>query len=228
MRAFYFTKIDYIMTRKQMYFLPLLYLLAMVISQNAGMGDMSLLVGCSYMLFISSVFSTTPFAFSVGKNKGFLLLFPATVTDRVVGRFLFGLSFEALLGLFCGMVAGVSMLRGIRISLWMLGILLCSLAVGIVLMALEFLFFYLFGEGKDNWQYLSNIVRVAPGMALFFCASYLSKALEDTMASDMGMEMEDLSGMFLQIGVIAIAASLLLTAAAVAVCVKVIEKRDYA
>ena len=35
------------------------------------------------------------------------------------------------------------------------------------MMALEFLFFYLFGEGKENWQHLSNIVRVAPGMADF-------------------------------------------------------------
>ncbi len=222
-------KIDYIMTRKQMYMLPLFYLLAMMISQNAGMGDMSLLVGCSYVLFISTVFSTTPFAYSVGKNKGFLLLFPATVADRVLGRFLFGLSFEALMGVLCGMIAGVNMLRGIRISLWSLGIILCSLAVGILLTALEFLFFYLFGEGKDNWQYLSNLVRVAPGMVLFFSASHISKALlEDETASGMRMELAAMGGRLVQAGVIAVAASLLLTAAAVAICVKVIEKRDYA
>ncbi len=80
------------------------------------------------------------------------MLFPATVTDRVVGRFLFGLSFEALMGVLCGVIAGVNMLRGVRISLSSLGILLCALAVGIVLTVLEFLFFYLFGDGKDNWQ----------------------------------------------------------------------------
>ncbi len=228
MRAFYFMKIDYIMTRKQMYILPLFYLLAVVIGENSGMGDMSLLVGCSYVLFISTVFSTTPFAYNVGKNKGFLLLFPATVTDRVAGRFLFGLSFEALLGVLCGMVAGVYMLRGIGISLWTLGILLCSLAVSILLMALEFLFFYLFGEGKDNWQYLSNLVRVVPGMALFFIANNVSKALEDAAASDMGMELAAMGGKLVQAGVIAVVAALFLTAVSVVICVKVIEKRDYA
>lgn len=228
MRAFYFMKIDYIMTRKQLYFLPLFYLLALVLGENMNMEDMSLLVACSYMLFISTIFSTTPFAYSVGKNRGFLLLFPATVTDRVVGRFLFGLSFEALLGVLCGLIVGVNKLRGIRVPLWMIGLLLSGLAAGIVLMALEFLFFYLFGEGKDNWQYLSNIVRVLPGMILFFIASNVSKALEDTAASGGVMVLEAMRGRLVQAGVIAVAAALLLTAAAAAICVKVIEKRDYA
>lgn len=228
MRAFYFTKIDYIMTRKQLYFIPLFCLLALLIGKNAGMEDMSLLVACSYLLFMSTIFATTPFAYSVGKNREFLLLLPATVKERVMGRFLFGLSFEGVLGLFCFMIVGVNMLIGIKTPLWMLGILLCGCAVGIMTVTLEFLLFYLFGEGKDNWQYLSNIVRITPGMALFFGSSYLSAALEKAMESDMGMTLEAMSGRLLQVGVLAVAASLLLTAAAVAVCVKVIEKRDYA
>lgn len=228
MRAFYFMKIDYIMTRKQLYFLPLFYLLALVVGGNIGMGDMSVLVACSYLLFVSTVFSTTPFAFSVGKNKGFLLLFPATVRERVLGRFLFGLSFEGMLGVLCALLVGVNILMGVRPPLWVIGILLSGLAVGILLTALQFLFFYLFGEGKDNWQYLSNIVRVAPGMALFFIASNISKALDETVAFGGGMELEAMAGSIIRVGVIAVAASLLLTAAAVAICVKVIEKRDYA
>lgn len=221
-------KIDYMMTRKQAYLVPLLFIVALVMGQNTAGEELSLLVVSSYMLFISSIFSTTPFAYNVGKNKGFLLLFPATVKDRVAGRFLYGLSFLGFLGLLCGTLVGVNMLRGIRTPLWMLGLVLCCMAVGIVLMALEFLFFYLFGEGKDNWQYLSNFVRVVPGMALFFCLCHLVGVVEDEATFDMWMQLGDLSGKFLQIGVIAVVAALLLTAAAVAVCVKVIEKRDYA
>lgn len=228
MRAFYFMKIDYIITRKQMYLVPFFFFLALMLGNNAGMEELSPLVACSYLFFVSTIFSTAPFAYCVGKNKGFLLLFPATVKDRVAGRFLFGLSFVGLLGVFCGILVGVNMLFGVRIPLWTQGILLCGLASGIVLMALEFLFFYLFGEGKDNWQYLSNIVRVAPGMSLFFIASNLSSALEDAAASGMGMELEAMSRKFMLAGLLAVAAALLLTVAAAAVCVKVIEKRDYA
>lgn len=229
MRAFYFMKIDYMITRKQAYLVPLLFIVALVMGKNTAGEELSLLLVSSYMLFISSIFSTTPFAYCVGKGKGFLLLFPATVKDRVAGRFLYGLSFLGFLGLLCGALVGVNMLRGIRTPLWMLGIFLCCMAVGIVLMALEFLFFYLFGEGKDNWQYLSNFVRVMPGMTLFFGLCHLVGEVEDVaISTDIWMEMENLSGKFLQIGVIAVAASLLLTAAAVAICVKVIEKRDYA
>lgn len=230
MRAFYFMKIDYIMTRKQMYIIPLFYLLSLVLGRELGEGGMSLMVACSYMLFVGSVFSTAPFAYTVGKYGRFLVLFPATVKDRVAGRFLYGLSFLGVLGLFCGALAGANMLFGVRTPLWTLGAALCGLAVGIVLMTLEFLFFYLFGEGKDNWQYLNNIVRVAPGMALFFIASNLTKGVEDATASGMGMgmELEAMGGRFMLAGVLAIAAALLLTVAAAAVCVKVIEKRDNA
>ncbi|MDE7359858.1 MAG: hypothetical protein K2N39_10610, partial [Lachnospiraceae bacterium] len=83
------------------------------------------------------------------------------------------------------------------------------------------------GEGKENWQYLSNIVRVAPGMAMFFAASYL---IDDAQAAVSGTEMdlEVMTGRMMQAGALAVAAALLLAVAAAAVCVKVIEKRDYA
>ena len=154
-------------------------------------------------------------------------MFPATVKDRVAGRFLYGLSFVALLALLCCVVVGVYVMLGVEIPLWTLGAGLCELAVGIVITTLEILIFYLFGEGKENWQYLSNIVRVAPGMAMFFAASYL---IDDAQAavSGTGMDLEVMTGRMMQAGALAVAAALLLTVAAAAVCVKVIEKRDYA
>lgn len=228
MRALHFMKIDYILTRKQLYIVPVFFILALVTSSGFGKGGTSLIVAFSYMLFVASIFSTAPFSYCVGKNRGFLLLLPATVKDRVVGRFLYGLSFVALLSLLCGVLAGVYVLMGEEVPLWLWGISLCEMAAGIVLMVLEFLFFYLFGEGKENWQYLSNIVRVAPGMAMFFAVSAFIGEVQDAAASGTGMELEAMTGKLMQAGVAAVIVSLLLTAVAAAVCVKLIERRDYA
>lgn len=228
MRALYYTKIDYMLTRKQLRILPLFFLLALLMGRNAGVGDMSLPVACAYVLFISSIFSTAPFAYSGGKNRGFLLLFPATVTDRVAGRFLFGWSFIGLLGLCCGAIFGVCGMMGVEIPRWTIGVGLCELAVGIVLVTLQNLFFFLFGEGKDNWQYLNNLVRTLPGIVMFFGASSMAGIVQDEVAAGTLPDLETVSGMLMQAGVLSMAAALLLTVIAAAVCAKVIGRRDYA
>ena len=68
-------------------------------------------------------------------------------------------------------------------------------------------------------------------MAMFFAAnSFIGRAntLQDTMAAGMGIDLETLTGKTMRIGWAALAAALLLTVAAVVICAKVIEKRDYA
>lgn len=228
MRALYYTKIDYMLTRKQLRILPFFCLLALLMGRSTGVGELNLLVASSYVVFIASIFATAPFSYSGGKNKGFLLLFPATVKDRVAGRFLYGLSFVAMLGLCCGAVFGICRMTGVEIPRWTIAAGLCELAIGIVMVALQTLFFYLFGEGKDNWQYLSNIVRTAPGMAMFFGTSYFAGKVEDAAAVGALPDLETVSEKLMQAGVLSIAAALLLTGIAAAVCAKVIGKRDYA
>lgn len=228
MRALYYTKIDYMLTRKQLRFVPVFFLLALLIGRSAKAGDMTLLVACSYILFIASIFSTAPFSYSGGKNRGFLLMFPATVKDRVAGRFLYGLSFVGLLGLCCVAVFGICGLMGVAIPRWTIGAGLCELAIGIVLVTLQFLFFYLFGEGKDNWQYLNNLVRTVPGMTMFFGTSYAAGEVQDAIAAGTLPDLETVTGMMMQAGVLSMAAALLLTVIAAVVCAKVISKRDYA
>ncbi len=228
MRALHFMKIDYVLTRKQMYFMPVFFVLAWVVGRGVTEGAMSLLVTCSYTLFVASIFSTAPFGYCTGKNRGFLLLLPATVKERVAGRFLYGLSFVALLGVLCAALWGVYALMGYELPLWTVAIGLCELAVGILMMALEFLFFYVFGEGKGNWQYLSNIVRVVPGMAMFFATNGFVGEIQDMAPAGTGIDLEAFAGKFMQAGVVAIMVSLLLTAVAAAICVKVIARRDYA
>lgn len=228
MRALHFMKIDYMLTRKQLYSVPFFFLLALLVGRSVSGGEMTLLVTSSYVLFVASIFSTAPFSYSGGKNKGFLLLFPATVKDRVAGRFLYGLSFVAMLGLCCGAIFGIYRMTGEEIPRWTIAAGLCELAIGIVLVTLQTMFFYLFGEGKDNWQYLNNIVRTAPGMAMFFAVSYAAQKVQDETAAGTMPDLEAITGQFLQVGVVFVAAALLLTVVSAAVCVRVIEKRDYA
>lgn len=229
MRALQFMKIDYVLMRKQLYTTPVFFLVPLVVASGIEEKALTLLTAASYSLLIASIFATTPFSYCVGKSKKFLLLFPATVKDRVIGRFLYGLSLLAiLLWLFCGVIMGANYLMGTETPRWVLAACLCELAVGIVLTSLQLLFFYLFGEGKDNWQYLSNIVRVLPGMVLFFGVNAAVGEVMDTAAFDMTAWLETMSGRLLQVGAAAVAASLVLMAAAAAVCVKAIEKRDYA
>jgi len=228
MRVLHFTKIDYILTRKQMYIVPLFFILAAIVGRGMESGDLSILIACTYMMFVASVFSTSPFGYCVGKNKGFLLLLPATVRERVAGRFLYGLSFIGMLALLCGILAGVYRLLGFEFSVLVLPVFLLELAIGIAITSVEFLIFYLFGEGKENWQYLIGIVRVAPGMALFFIGSYFIGKLPDMEALGLGMDLEALAGRLIRIGVAALAAALLLTVVLAEICVKAVEGRDNA
>ena len=80
---------------------------------------------------------------------------------------------------------GVYGLLGHEITRLSVGLFLCNVALSIVIVALEYLISYLFGEGKNNWQYLGNIVRIAPGMGMFFLFMFiLRKADEEAYAMD--------------------------------------------
>lgn len=228
MKAIHFMKIDYILTRKQIYIVPLFFILAVIVGTSMGAGEFSFLAASTYMMFVSSVFSTAPFGTCVGKNQVFLQMLPATVKERVTGRFLYGFSYLVVLVMFCGMLSVFYRLRGYEFSLLTLPVFLCEIAISIALTAVEFLFFYVFSEGKGNWQYVCSLMRVAPGMALFFAGSYFLGKLRDSDVWSMGTDLESLARRLIQTGAVAVAAALLLTAVAAAVCVKVVERRDYA
>lgn len=224
MRAIQYMKVDYILTKQQQRILPIFAILAVFVGR--AMGDMWTVVTCSYLIFMGTIFSTTPFGICHRKNTGFLLMLPATVAERVIGRFLYGLSFIVMTVLFSAVCMGVFSLLGDEITSVTVGLLLCNLALGLFIVALEYMLSYIFGEGKNNWQYLGNIVRVAPGMGMFFLFMSLAGRMdEETYAAD---RMEFLSQKILSIGALGLVAALLVMAAAIVVSVKVIEKRDYA
>lgn len=224
MRAIQYMKVDYILTKQQQRILPVLALVAVLVGRTTG--DVWTVVTCSYLIFIGTIFSTAPFGACHRKNTGFLLMLPATVTERVVGRFLYGLSFIVMTALFCVICMGVFSLFGCEITVVTVGLLLCNLAIGLFIVTLEYLVSYILGEGKSNWQYLGNVVRVVPGMGMFFLFMFIVGRMdEEAYVAD---RMEFLSQKIVSIGVLGLVAALLVMAAAIAVSVKVIEKRDYA
>lgn len=221
MRAVHFMKIDYVTARQMMYLTPIFYGVAFLL----GMHMESMTFAYAYMMFIALIFSTGPFGVSTKKEAGFLILLPSTVRDRVAGRFLFGISCIGASMVCCVLFTAVYHLLGHPATAWTVAAILVSLAVSVFLMTVEFLVFYLCGAGKFNGQYLSNIVRTLPGMAMFFLLSYAIGRVEDAQLD--GAALLQIGERLLGVSVFAVAASLAILCAAMVLCVKVIEKRDY-
>lgn len=224
MRAVKYMKVDYMLTKRQMLIMPLMVLVSVLLVKSAQ--DFGVMMGCSYMIFVATIFATAPFGSCHIKNTGFLLMLPATVADRVAGRFLYGLSFMAATALLCAAGMGISCLLGFEITTMMAGLFLGNLALGVVIVALEYLLSYVLGEGKNNWQYVGNIVRVAPGMVMYFMFMFIfTKADGEAYVAD---RLAFLAKRSIYAGVVVLAASLLIMAVSAAICVKAIERRDYA
>lgn len=224
MRAIHYMKIDYMLTRQQLRIMLPLAIVAVLVGR--GMGGVGVLVSCSYMLFVATLFATAPFGSCHRKNTGFLLMLPATVLERVAGRFLYGMSYVVVTVLICLAGMGVYSMFGYEITQMTIGLFLCNLALAVVIVAFEYLISYIFGEGKGNWQYLGNVVRIAPGMGMFFLFMFiLGKADEEPYAMD---RLEFFTQKIVSTGMLALAAAFLFTALSVVVCVKVIKGRDYA
>lgn len=226
MRAFYFTKIDFIKTKQQLIMAPfiMLFVSIVMLRGSAGISRFGVLVVFAYTLFIALVFSTAPFGECRRKDEGFLMLLPAGARDRVVGRFLYGISlqmFAVAISIICA--AGYYVL-GYKIGPAELYLCLIGLSLGILLMSAEYVFFYLFGENSATQ--LLSLARVVPGICFYMGSVFVSGMLRDQpelVAGAMGA-----AGNLLNVIVLVIAAvSLTVFAAAVSLCVRVIEKRDY-
>lgn len=226
MRACKFMIIDYIKTKQQMYLMPIFALAAILIFVK----DFSIIVAFSYMVFIAITFSTTPFGACRAKDVGFLLLLPSTVRDRVIGRFLYGMSFTALAALFGGACLLIHSLEGKETESWVPAAMLLLLAVCIIMIALEYLISYLLGEHMAS--YLVNVIRVVPGMAVFFGSMMVIDNMGAGNAAFASFDIAQLAGNeaggeLMKAALGALLVSLAVLAAAAAVCIKVTEKRDY-
>lgn len=225
MRALQFMKIDYIRTKQQVVFVPILLLIVSAVMMINYSDESSLNVGTifCYMVFMTVVFSTTPFGLCQTKDAGFLLLLPASAWSRVAGRFLYGVSMMAtavVLGLLGAL--GYRAL-GYGANPMDLPFCLIGFAAGMLCMTAEYVFFYLCGENKG--QNLLGLVRVLPGMCFFFASANLAKTLMAEPEKTVAL-MQTVGSHLIAIGWIGVAVSVAALMAAVALCVKVTEKRD--
>ncbi len=231
MRALQFMKIDYIKTKQQAVMFPLFWLIAAIYASGAaGERPFSLVTGFVYLMFITVLFSTAPFGSCTKRDAGFLVLLPSTVTDRVVGRFLYAVSLIVSSLVIIEIMALACRFAGVSISGWTLIICLVILAVSIFTIAIEFDFFYLFGENKSA-QILS-LVRIIPGMAMFFAMNSLMDSFvrekPDGMAAYMIGVIMNMSPAKMQAAgwaCVAIAAAVFI--GSILLCIKVTAKRDY-
>lgn len=220
MRMIHFMKIDYIKTKQQLYFLPVFVVIAIALW---GQMD-SVLIPFSYMIFIAIIYATSPFGSCKRGDAGFLVLLPSTTAHRVLGRFLYGISFVGMAVVSGGIFMAVYQMRGRETELWVIGGGLFLLAFCIFIITLEFLILYLAGEHMA--PQILGIVRTAPAMGAFFAMMYLMDDIEAAGPGNISM-IQDASGALIKMGFIAVGAVLVLLAAAIVICVKVTAKRDY-
>lgn len=224
MRAIDFTKIDYIRTKQQIYFMPLFYLIAIFM----GIKSHSIMAGFSYLAFLSMSLATASFGTCQARDAGFLVLLPSTTRDRVLGRFLYGISFMVMSILIGGILIVINRLMGKEMESWMPAVSLFILAISIFIMALEFLLLYLAGERVAS--NLQGVVRIIPGMVLYYFVMWAIGRLEDGQVVLGVCDMSMLSGTskeLTMIGATAIVIALAVLAAAVMICIKVMDKKDY-
>lgn len=222
MKALYFTKIDYIRSRTQLYLI--LVMLAVVTMIMKFMTDGTDMMVFLYGIFIIIIFSTVPFGNCSRKDAGFLQVLPATVWQRVLGRFLFGFSLliiGSLVSAGCMVVywlyAGVEE-KGVTPPLCMI-----FAAIGLVIITVQYIVLYLVGESSGA-QAL-NLVRMIPGMSFFFGSVKLMGEVSRN-PEDVRKLSELVSDRLHVISLCSIAAALAVMAAGVVLCVKVIEKKD--
>ncbi|MCH5263740.1 MAG: ABC-2 transporter permease [Lachnospiraceae bacterium] len=226
MKAIHFTKIDFIKTKQQMWFAPIIMLIVtviMVINGSSGERAYNAATLFFYPVFIAIVFSTIPFGACRREDAGFMLMLPATTRDRVVGRFLYGiimLLLAAAIGEIC--IAGY-MVLGYRLRPMDLFVCLIGFSVALLLVVVEYVFLYLFGENQGP-QMLS-LVRMIPGMCYFFVGLNISSKLMEEPGA-VADAVATLIDHLMSISIAGVAVSIIVLVAAIELCVRVTEKKD--
>lgn len=226
MKAFKFMKIDYIKTKQQVLFMPVFLLMIAVImmAPDSDVPNYSAVMPFCYMIFMMTIFSTTPFGSCRREETGFLQLLPATTWDKVAGRFLYGVSLMALAIVFGIAAVVIYRILGFEINAMDIPLCMIVLAVGILIMTAQYIFFYLFGENIS--QNLLGVVRTIPGMCFFFVAANLSKEIRKD--PEKMFQMMQVVGEHLRtIGWVSIVVAVAALIAASVFCAKVTDKKDY-
>ncbi len=223
MKALYFAKIDYIKTRAQWYMMlsiSVIVIVIMMLNSSSMVGQVNFMYG----VFIAIVFSTNPFGACTRKDMGFQQLLPATTFQRVAGRFLFGM-FLLLTGIGIGLAgtAVYCVLTG-KAEFVSLPMCLLTFAVGVVIITVQYIFFYLVGESKG--AQLLSLVRVAPSMCFFFISMKLIGEIQKNPAAAFAL-LEKVGGNLDAIGWGGAVMALIVMMAGILLCTRATAKKDY-
>lgn len=223
MKALYFAKIDYIKSRTQLYKILAIAVVVIVIMQ-LGNDSMKGQVGFMYGIFMAIIFSTNPFGACTRKDAGFQQLLPATTLQRVAGRFLFGLSL-LFVGVGIGLVstAAYCLLTG-KDEFVPLSVCLLTFAVGLVIITVQYIFFYLVGESRGA-QFLS-LARMIPGMCFFFVSMKVMGEIQNNPAQTLAL-IEKIGGSLDKIGWGSVVLALAVMAAGILLCARATAQKDY-
>lgn len=223
MKTLYFMKIDYIRSRSQMYLIFGIMALVTLIMKymTDGTDEMVFMYG----VFIAIVFSTVPFGNCSRSDAGFLQMLPATTWQRVLGRFLFGLTLiltGSVISVGCTVV--YQLLMGTGINLMAPPFYMIFASIGMVIITVQYMILYLIGENRGA-QYLS-LIRMIPGMSFFFGSIKLMGAVQED-SSEVMKVLELINGRINVIGWGSVIIALAVMAVGVILCVRATEKRDY-
>lgn len=157
-----FMKIDHSMSKGQWKIFLMFIVLALVLSVTM---EMTLFVPI-YLAFGSVILSTSPFSLENYNHSAFVNLLPASVRDRVRGRYFYSLVYLGT-GLIISELSSVYMIFAGKTEEKTLLLLfpLFITAVSMIFVSIEYVLLYAVGIGKST-QYMKLICMV-PGFIMF-------------------------------------------------------------
>ncbi|MDO4941255.1 MAG: ABC-2 transporter permease [Lachnospiraceae bacterium] len=174
MNIFKMTLIDIRRSKFQLLFIILFLFIAGIFmhSGSSGMG------GITYLTFATVILSGQPFLSEQRAEAGFLYMLPVTKSERVAGRYCFGM-FLMLLMIIESLLLNLMKrwIDGAYIEHILFQIGICF-GIGIIVISLQYVLFYAMGKIKSQ-QFL-GIIMMAPGFLMFFMISYLADNIEGT------------------------------------------------
>lgn len=223
MKALHFMIIDYIRARTQMTLIFVILTAVTFLMRFVTNGtELTIFL---YGIFIVIVFSTVPFGNCTRADAGFLQLLPATTWQRVLGRFLYGLSLLAVgfvISVLC--TAVYQLYSGVGIRMMELPFYMVVVAAGLLIITVQYALLYLIGENRG--QNFLSLIRMIPGMSFFFGSIKLMGVIEKNPAKAAEL-LEFVGNRRNVIGWGSLIAALVVMAAGAILCTKVTEKRDF-
>ena len=185
MRTWKCTMVEMIRNKKSWYLAGIFVLIALMFCFRARQDENGFIVGMSYMLFAGTILATQS-TVKTREEEGFLLLLPATMGQRVRGKFLSGfltmavcsVSYTAL-AVIGSRVTGIGIegvlteMLGSAAAAW---VCVAAVLLGTLVNDIQFLAGYLVNESSRSSTV--TIVRVMIPMSFYFGVMFLTGWME--------------------------------------------------